>query len=65
MVDLAVGPSGELTLDVDRIADILSRYGVEDPVHRAVTRSRAELLESSARGKGIVGLPDEWPLVSR
>lgn len=64
MVDLAVGPSGQLMLDVDRIGEILSRYEEEDPVHRAVPRSRSQLLASSARGKDVVGLSDDWPLVA-
>ena len=64
MVDLAVGPAGQLQLDVDRVAGMLSRYGEDDPVHRAVTRSRDLLLASSARGKRLLGLPDDWPLVA-
>ena len=64
MVDLAIGPSGEPELDVDRIAGILSRYGEGDPVHRAVAKSRDLLLASSARGKARLGLPDEWPVVA-
>jgi hypothetical protein len=51
-----------LMLDVDRIEEILSRYLDDDPVHRAVNRSRFELLASSARGKALVGLADDWPL---
>lgn len=64
MVDLAVGPAGQPLLDVDRIAGMLSRYGKDDPVFRAVTRSRDLLLASSARGKRLLGLADDWPLVA-
>lgn len=64
MVDLATGPAGQSELDVDRIAWILSRYSEDNPVHRAVTKSRDALLASSARGKALLGLPDEWPAVS-
>ena len=62
MIDLAVGPTGQLQLDVERIDEILSRYEDDHPVHRAVTRSRGHLLASSARGKALLGLPDDWPL---
>lgn len=62
MIDLAVSPMGEPILDVDRIAEILRRYEDGDPVFRAVTRSRPSLLASSARGKALLGLPDDWPL---
>jgi len=64
MVDLAVGPAGQPQLDIDRVAGMLNRYDEDDPVHRAVTRSRDLLLASSARGKRLLGLPDDWPLVA-
>ncbi len=62
MIDLAVSPTGEPILDVDRIAEILRRYEDGDPVFRAVSRSRPSLLASSARGKALLGLPDDWPV---
>lgn len=62
LLDLVVGPSGELTTPKRRIDEILSRYGTDDPVHRAVTRSRAALLASAERARARLGLPDEWPL---
>jgi hypothetical protein len=62
LLDLVVGPSGELTTPEQRIAEILTRYGPEDPVHRAVTRSRASLLASAQRARARLGLSDEWPL---
>lgn len=64
MIDLSVGPDGSSVLDNDRISEILKRYSDEDPVHRAVTRSRPELLASSGRGKRLLGLPDDWPVVA-
>lgn len=63
MIDLAVGPSGHSVLESDRVAEILGRYGEADPVFRAVSRSRAQLIASSLRGKRLLGLPDEWPSV--
>jgi hypothetical protein len=65
MIDLAVGPSGQPLLDVERVAGILGRYGEDDPVHRAVLRSRGDLLAASARAKRRLGLPDYWPLSAR
>jgi hypothetical protein len=62
MIDLSVGPTGERLLDTDRIAEIRRRYQADDPVHRAVARSRDELLASSARAKKLLGLADDWPV---
>lgn len=64
MIDLSVGPDGTSLVDVDRIADILARYSEEDPVYRAVTRSQAALLASSARAKRLLRLTDNWPLAA-
>lgn len=63
MIDLAVGPSGDAVLERHRVAEILRRYGDEDPVFQAVSRSRQELIASSLRGKRLLGLPDVWPIV--
>jgi hypothetical protein len=62
MIDLAIGPSGEPLIDVERVSGILARYDEDDPVHRAVLKSRGGLLASSARAKQRLGLPDDWPL---
>lgn len=62
MIDLSVSPTGEPIRDVERIAEILRRYEDGDPVFRAVTRSRPSLLAASARGKALLGLPDDWPV---
>lgn len=61
LMDLVVGPTGALTTPEDRVAEILSRYGPEDPVRRAVTQSGPELLASAARARARLGLSDEWP----
>lgn len=62
LLDLVVGPRGELTTPVRRIEEILRRYETSDPVHRAVTRSRSSLLASAARARARLRLSDEWPL---
>ena len=64
MCDLAVSPKGELIVDERRVAEILTRYGPEDPVFRAVTRSRSTLLAASGAGKAWLGLPQDWPVVA-
>ena len=64
MIDLGTAPDGTPILDTDRIAEILSRYDDAHPVHRAVRRSQAGLLASSARGKHSLGLADGWPVRS-
>jgi hypothetical protein len=64
MIDLATAPDGSPTLDVDRIAEILSRYEEGHPVNRAIRRSSSALLASSARGKRALGLADGWPVRS-
>lgn len=61
LLDLVVGPGGDLTTPEDRVAEILSRYGDDDPVHRAVMRSGPELLGSAVRARARLGLSDEWP----
>ena len=61
LLDLVVGPSGDFTSPEDRIGEILSRYGDDDPVYRAVRRSSPSLLESAARARARLRLSDEWP----
>lgn len=63
LVDLVVGPDGDLTTPEDRINEISSRYATDDPVHRAVSRSSSELLAAAARARARLGLADEWPLL--
>ncbi len=61
LLDLVSSPDGSLTDPETRIAEILSRYPASSPVHRAVSRSRAQLLASAERARRQLGLPDEWP----
>lgn len=61
LLDLVSAPDGSLTDPETRIAEILSRYPTSSPVHRAVSRSRANLLASAERARGQLELPDEWP----
>ena len=61
LLDLVVDPGGELISPGARVEEILSRYGVDDPVHRAVTRSGPELLASAVRARSRLRLSDEWP----
>jgi hypothetical protein len=61
LLDLVTAPDGAVTDPETRIAEILNRYPVSSPVHRAVSRSRAELVASAERARERLGLPDEWP----
>ena len=47
--DLTTGPDGAPISPRDRLRDVLSRYGSEDPVHRAVDAGRDELLAAVRR----------------
>jgi hypothetical protein len=47
--DLTTGPGGELFTYDERIAEILSRYPVDDPVHRTWLKAAAVLREALAR----------------
>jgi len=47
--DLTTSPEGDPISPAARIVEILNRYDQEDPVHRAVTRSRTALMDSVAR----------------
>ena len=47
--DMKTGPDGSAVTGQDRIAEILSRYGPDDPVHRAIERSAPTLLAAVAR----------------
>lgn len=60
LADLCVSPCGLRVQPEHRIEEILSRYPASDPVHRAVTRSRAYLLACATRAALATGSPDEW-----
>lgn len=47
--DLTTSPAGEPVSAEERVAEILSRYDRNDPVHAAVSRSAPELLASVTR----------------
>lgn len=61
LLDLVTAPDGSSTDPESRIAEILGRYPASSPVHRAVSRSRAELLAAAERARARLGLSDEWP----
>ena len=61
LLDLVIAPDGTLTDPETRIAEILSRYPISSPVHRAVTRSQEELRASAERARERLALSDEWP----
>lgn len=62
LVDLSTSPTGQPIAAADRIADILSRYDEDHPVHRAVMRSGEDLLTSARRARSALELADDWPL---
>jgi HD domain len=47
--DMTTGPAGERMALEERIAEILDRYPPDDPVHRAIRRSRPMLQEAVDR----------------
>ncbi|MFC3688935.1 HD domain-containing protein [Aquipuribacter hungaricus] len=57
-LDLTTSPQGDVVTVEQRLSEILSRYPEEDPVHRAVTRSRPELIASARRGRVSLGSAD-------
>ena len=59
VADLSVGPEGQRVAPAERIEEILDRYDPHDPVHRAVTRSRADLLRAVER---VTGTPGGHPM---
>lgn len=61
LLDLVTTPDGGLTDPVSRLVEILGRYETGSPVHRAVSRSRHELLASAGRARARLRLSDEWP----
>jgi HD domain len=56
--DMTTGPKGQPTTVIERIAEILARYGPDDPVHRAVSRSRPSLVAAVGRTQArLAALP--------
>ena len=64
LIDLSVAPDGSLTRPIERVAEILNRYPVGDPVYTAVTRSSDRLLASAERARKRLRLSDDWPLAT-
>jgi hypothetical protein len=58
LLDMTTGPTGEYVGEDERVAEILNRYEPSHAVHRAVTRSRADLLEACRRARARLGLAD-------
>ena len=54
--DLTTGPMGERMTVEQRVREIFRRYQPDHPVHRAVQRSRIDLLESARRVSESVAL---------
>lgn len=52
--DLSTSPTGEPVHPEARIAEILTRYQPHDPVHRAVTHSRTQLLAAASRVRSLI-----------
>jgi hypothetical protein len=58
LIDMSTGPTGERVAVNERLAEILKRYPSDDPVHRAVNRSRSYLQDSAGRAAKRLGLGD-------
>lgn len=61
LLDLVLGPTGRATTPAGRLEEILLRYPVGHPVHRAVTRSAPQLLVETARTRTRLRLAVGWP----
>jgi hypothetical protein len=58
LIDMSTGPTGVRVAVNERLAEILKRYPSDDPVHRAVSRSRSYLQDSAGRAAKRLGLGD-------
>ena len=56
LADLSTAPNGARVSVEDRLAEILARYPVDDPVHEAVQRSGDELRTRAARASQWIAL---------
>jgi hypothetical protein len=63
LIDLVIGPSGQVVEPSSRIDEVLGRYPPDDPTHRAVQASRDALQRSADSARERLGLPDEWPAI--
>jgi hypothetical protein len=57
--DMTTGPAGQRYTFEERIAEILSRYQPEDPVHRAISRSHFMLGEAVERTRRRLAAVDQ------
>jgi hypothetical protein len=58
LIDMSTSPTGRRISVQERLAEILKRYPADDPVHRAVSRSRSYLGDSANRAAERLGLAD-------
>lgn len=59
--DMVTGPGGAWVRAADRVAEILTRYEPEHPVHRAVSRSSPELVAAVHRVEARTPRPVQPP----
>jgi HD domain len=60
--DMTTGPAGQRIDLEERIAEILARYPPDDPVHRAVSRSRPVLREAVDRTRARLAAVADQPM---
>jgi HD domain len=60
--DMTTGPAGQRVLFEERVAEILDRYPPDDPVHRAIRRSRPALQEAVDRTLARLGAVAHQPM---
>jgi hypothetical protein len=60
--DMTVGPAGERVDFEERIAEILERYPLDDPVHRAISRSHRVLREAVDRTRARLANVVDQPM---
>jgi hypothetical protein len=60
--DMTAGPAGQRVDLEERIAEILERYPPDDPVHRAISRSRRVLREAVDRTRAWLAAGADQPM---
>ena len=58
LIDMSTSPAGRRVSVQERLTEILDRYPVDHPVHRAVSRSYSSLEDSASRAAERLGLAD-------
>jgi putative nucleotidyltransferase with HDIG domain len=56
--DMTTGPTGRGMSVEDRLEEILERYGPDDPVHRAISRARVDLVAAVRRTENRLAAKD-------